>query len=83
MILLGNWKGLEDDGMKMTQWTQVSHLQMIVNSCKDPLLVRERKVCSLHLQTTKRRERSLLRIRYRIDTLPQEQERESGNGQFF
>lgn len=61
------WKG-------RTQWTQVSHLQMIVNSCKDPLLVRERKVCSLHLHTTKRRERNLLRVRYRLDTFPQEQQ---------
>lgn len=83
MILLRNWKGLEDDGMKMTQWTQISHLQMIVNSCKDPVLVREWKVCSLHLHTTKIRERNLLRVRYRIDTLPQEKQRESGNGQFF
>lgn len=65
MILPRNWKDLEDDRMKMTQWTQISNLEVIVNSCKDPLLVRERKVCSLHLHTTKRRGRNLLRVRCR------------------
>lgn len=43
MILLRNWKGLEDDGMKTTQRTQISNLQMIMNSCKDPLLVMKKK----------------------------------------